>query len=103
MKKKIHYTDEPVEFGPRIDDLLPPPEQMRNWGARVTVKLEVDSETLEYFRELAGSESPAATAGLMSRLLSHYATRQRDAGAKAKPQSPRPTHERRGAQSRAGV
>ena len=26
MKKKIKYTNEPVEFGPRADDLLPSPE-----------------------------------------------------------------------------
>ena len=53
MKKKIKYTDEPMEVGRRAKDFLPPPELLvlREEGVKVTMTLSKSS--VEYFKKAA--------------------------------------------------
>jgi hypothetical protein len=75
MKKRIKYTDEPMEFTP-VADFLPPPRELRLRMRRVKVTLEVSEPTVEMFRKTAG-KSHGDYRDLMSALLDFYATRQR--------------------------
>jgi predicted DNA binding CopG/RHH family protein len=56
MKKKIKYTDEPMEIGERVPDFLPPPFKLvlREKTAKVT--LELTQSSLEFFKRQAKKE-----------------------------------------------
>lgn len=56
MKKKIKYTDEPMEVGEQVADFLPPPSKlvMREKTAKVT--LELTQSSLEFFKRQAKKE-----------------------------------------------
>ena len=56
MKKKIKYTDEPMEIGERVPDFLPPPSKLvlREKTAKVT--LELTQSSLEFFKRQAKKE-----------------------------------------------
>jgi len=74
MKKRIKYTDEPMDLTP-IADFLPPPHELKLRMRRVKVTLEVGEPTVELFRKTAG-KSRGDYRQLMSALLDLYATRQ---------------------------
>lgn len=73
MKKRIKYTDEPMEFT-IIPDFLPPPEELAKRLKKVKVTLEVDALTAEVFRQQAGGRNDASK--LMGKLLDVYADRK---------------------------
>jgi hypothetical protein len=52
-KAAINYTDEPIEMGRRVDDVLPRPEQLvfRPKGVKVTITL--SEESIAYFKSEA--------------------------------------------------
>lgn len=52
-KRPIEYTDEPLEMGKRVEDFLPPPEELvfRPKGVKVTLTL--SEESVAYFKEQA--------------------------------------------------
>ena len=56
MKKKIKYTDEPMEVGEQVADFLPPPSKLvlREKTAKVT--LELTQSSLEFFKRQAKRE-----------------------------------------------
>jgi len=56
MKKKIKYTDEPMEIGEQVADFLPPPSKLvlRETTAKVT--LELTRSSLEFFKRQAKKE-----------------------------------------------
>jgi hypothetical protein len=56
MKKKITYTDEPMEMGERVLDFLPPPDKLvlREKTAKVT--LELTQSSLAFFKRQAKKE-----------------------------------------------
>ena len=56
MSKKITYTDEPLQFGQRVEDFLPPPEQLVKREETVKITLEVTRESLDFFKEKAQQE-----------------------------------------------
>lgn len=56
MSKKITYTDEPLQFGERVADFLPPPDQLVKRDETVKITLEVTRESLEFFKEKAQQE-----------------------------------------------
>ena len=72
MKKRIKYTDEPMEGGPPIKDFLPPPKEMSKWIRRPTVTLDVEASTIDAFRKIAG-DKPGEYPKIMGAVLNLYA------------------------------
>jgi predicted DNA binding CopG/RHH family protein len=56
MKKKIVYTDDPIQLGKRIKDFLPPPGQLVKRVQTVKVTLELTESSLAYFKRAAKRE-----------------------------------------------
>ncbi|HBU09106.1 MAG TPA: CopG family transcriptional regulator [Candidatus Omnitrophica bacterium] len=52
MRKKIKYTDEPMEFK-IIKDFLPPPEEMALRGENVKVTIQLSKASIEFFKKWA--------------------------------------------------
>ncbi len=46
-----NYTDEPMQMGRRVEDFLPPPEELvfRPKGVKMTITL--SEESIEYFKQ----------------------------------------------------
>ena len=74
MKKRIKYTDEPMEFTV-VPDFLPPPEELRLRLKKVKITLEVDAPTVGIFRARAGGRL-AQSRRMMGKLLDLYAARE---------------------------
>lgn len=74
MKKRIRYTDEPMEFTV-IPDFLPPPEELRMRLKKVKVTVEIDAPTESLFRVKAGGKVDASRR-MMGKLLDLYAAQQ---------------------------
>ena len=53
MKKKIKYTDEPLEIGEVVKDFLPPPSQLVKRESTVKITLEVTRGSLAFFKKQA--------------------------------------------------
>ena len=52
MKKKIHYTDEPIEMEV-IEDFLPPPDQLVLKEETVKVTISLSKPSVEFFKKQA--------------------------------------------------
>jgi hypothetical protein len=53
MKQKIRYTDEPMEFGGRIPDFLPPPDKLIFRDDAVKVTITLSSRSVQFFKDEA--------------------------------------------------
>jgi predicted DNA binding CopG/RHH family protein len=52
MKKKIEYTDEPME-AEVIEDFLPPPEKLIRKEENVKVTITLSKESVNFFKKIA--------------------------------------------------
>ena len=52
MKKKIHYTDEPLEMEV-IEDFLPPPDQLVLKEETVKVTISLSKSSVDFFKKQA--------------------------------------------------
>ncbi|MFQ6036054.1 MAG: CopG family transcriptional regulator [Sedimentisphaerales bacterium] len=52
MKRRIKYTDEPIDFEV-IDDFLPPPEKLALKQESVKVTISLNKATVDFFKEYA--------------------------------------------------
>jgi predicted DNA binding CopG/RHH family protein len=52
MRKKIHYTDEPIEFED-IEDFLPPPEKLIRKEETVKVTISLSKSSVDFFKKHA--------------------------------------------------
>lgn len=52
MKKRIHYTDEPIEMEV-IEDFLPPPEKLVLKEETVKVTISLSKHSIEFFKKQA--------------------------------------------------
>ena len=52
MKKKIHYTDEPLEME-RLKDFLPPPERLVRKEQTVKVTISLSKPSVDFFKKQA--------------------------------------------------
>ncbi len=53
MRRKIKYTDEPIELGERVKDVLPPPSKLVKRSETVKVTLELTADSLNFFKRQA--------------------------------------------------
>ncbi len=50
MKKKVHYTDEPLEMEV-VEDFLPPPEKLVLKEDTVKVTISLSKESVDFFKK----------------------------------------------------
>ena len=50
MKKKITYTNEPMNLGKTVKDLLPSPDELAFKEATVRVTINLNKESVEFFK-----------------------------------------------------
>lgn len=74
MKKKIKYTNEPVE-AKVINDFLPSPEELSLNEKKTKVTLTLTSRSLNFFKENA-KKHKASYQGMIRRLLDYYVANQ---------------------------
>ena len=73
MKKKIKYTDEPMEFRV-VDDFLQPPEQLAQKEDNVRVTITLSKASVGFFKRHA-KETHGHYQAMIRRILDHYAAR----------------------------
>ena len=56
MKRKISYTDEPIALGATVKDFLPPPGELALQDKSVRVTLNLNEESVNFFKEAARRE-----------------------------------------------
>ena len=56
MKKKINYTDEPIELGATVKDFLPSPSELALRERTVRITLNLSEESVKFFKEEADRE-----------------------------------------------
>jgi predicted DNA binding CopG/RHH family protein len=53
MKKRIHYTDEPMGDLRIVKNFLPPPDKLVFKRKSVKVTMELDAESVDFFKKIA--------------------------------------------------
>lgn len=53
MKKKIKYTDEPMNLGETVKDFLPSPDKLASKEATVRVTINLNKDSVKFFKEEA--------------------------------------------------
>jgi len=77
MKKKIKYTDEPIEFGV-IDDFLPPPERLALNEENVKVTITLTKDSVNFFKKVARRRH-FPYQKMIRRVLDYYVARYKSA------------------------
>jgi len=75
MKKKIQYSDEPIE-AKVINDFLPSPEALSLNEKKTKVTLTLTEKSLEFFKENAKKHG-ASYQAMIRRLIDYYVANQR--------------------------
>jgi hypothetical protein len=70
----VDYTDEPVQFGPRVPDFLPSPEELAKADEVVKVTIALSRESVDFFREHAKAHHTSYQR-MIRRLLDEYVER----------------------------
>ncbi len=78
MKKKIKYTDEPMENVKVIPDFLPSPDQLAFKQETVKVTITLSKNSVEYFKNIA-SRYNTQYQKMIRGLLDEYVNRHRQA------------------------
>ena len=76
MKKKIKYTDEPMDNVKVIADFLPSPEELAFKEETVKVTISLSKTSVEFFKEVA-SNHHTPYQKMIRRLLDEYVIRQK--------------------------
>ncbi len=74
MKKKITYTDEPMEEVKVVGDFLPPPEELAFREETVKVTLQLSRSSIDYFKQEAQIHHTPYQR-MIRRLLDEYTAR----------------------------
>ncbi len=70
MKKKIKYTDEPMEFR-IVKDFLPDPEMLALKNENVKVTIQLSKASIEFFKKWAQKQHSHYQT-MIRRILDHY-------------------------------
>ena len=73
MKKKIKYTDEPMDFE-IIDDIFPQPEELVLQQRKQRITIELSNKSLSFFKNFAKKQR-ASYQAMIRNLLDHYVAR----------------------------
>ncbi|MGB7623172.1 MAG: CopG family transcriptional regulator [Terriglobia bacterium] len=74
MKRKIRYTDEPMDELKVIDDFLPPPEQLASREDKVKITIALSKASVEFFK-MAAKENKTQYQKMIRGLLDYYAAK----------------------------
>ena len=77
MKKKIKYSDEPLDDVRIVEDFLPSPENLVFRDETVKVTISLSRKSVEFFKEIAKKHSTQYQK-LIRRLLDDYAVRHKN-------------------------
>lgn len=75
MKKRIKYTDEPMELKV-IDDFLPPPEKLAIKEESIKVTITLSKSSVEFFKRHAKNQHNKYQK-MIRQVLDHYAAHYR--------------------------
>lgn len=78
MKKKIKYTDEPMEKVRVVKDFLPSPEELALREETVKVTISLSKSSIDYFKDTARALNTQYQK-MIRRLLDEYVARQKSA------------------------
>jgi len=76
MRKKIKYTDEPMENVQVVTDFLPSPEELAFKEETVKVTISLSKESIEFFKKVA-RDNCTQYQKMIRRLLDEYVYRQK--------------------------
>jgi predicted DNA binding CopG/RHH family protein len=76
MKKKIKYTDEPMDDVKVVTDFLPSPEELIFKEETVKVTISLSKSSVDFFKEVAHKNSTQYQK-MIRRLLDEYVLRQK--------------------------
>ncbi len=76
MKKKIKYSDEPMENVKVVADFLPSPEELVFKEETVKVTISLSKESVEFFKKVARKNSTPYQK-MIRRLLDEYVLRHK--------------------------
>ena len=71
-KVKSVVGEKPQGRVTRVDDFLPPPDELFRENEKIKITIEIDGETLEFFRKHA-AQSGGKYQRLIREVLKHYA------------------------------
>ena len=75
-KKKIIYTDEPMQIGKIVKDFLPPPDQLIFKEDQVKVTLSLNKSSVDFFKKQA-QKNHTQYQKMIRKLLDFYVSSQR--------------------------
>lgn len=75
MKKKIKYTDEPMDKVRVVSDFLPSPEELASKDETIKVTIALSKNSVEFFKNEAQKYNTQYQK-MIRRLLDEYATHQ---------------------------
>ena len=75
MKKKIKYTNEPIEEYKQVRDFLPSPEELVFKDQTVKVTISLSKSSIDYFKKVAKSYNTQYQK-MIRRLLDEYVNSQ---------------------------
>ena len=76
-RETVEYTDEPVHFGKRVPDFLPPPDELAKADEVVKVTIALGKESIDFFKKQA-KEHNTSYQRMIRRLLDEYVHRQQE-------------------------
>jgi len=76
MKKRIKYTDEPIEDVKIVKDFLPSPEELIFKDKTVKVTIALSKTSVDYFKQVAKSYNTQYQK-MIRRLLDEYVSKQK--------------------------
>lgn len=76
MRKKIKYSDEPMENVQVVTDFLPSPEELAFKEETVKVTISLSKESIEFFKKVA-RENSTPYQKMIRRLLDEYVLRHK--------------------------
>lgn len=74
MSKEIKYTDEPMELGPVVENLLPPPEDIAESIRKQKVTIMLSASSKKFFERQAKKYGVSYQA-MIRRVLDEYSNR----------------------------
>jgi predicted DNA binding CopG/RHH family protein len=77
MKKKIKYSDEPIDEYEIVRDFLPKPEELVFKEDTIKVTLNLSKSSVEFFKQIAnkhGSQYQRVIRNLLDRYVSHFSS-----------------------------
>lgn len=76
MKKKIVYTDEPIELGEIVPDFLPKPEDLVFKEKKTKVTLTLTDSSIQFFKKAAKKQNSSYQSMIRNLLDFYVATQQ---------------------------